>query len=370
MTATLNKPIAPIVKVVDHFCNLRCKYCFFHTEDQFSPRVMRSGLLERIVEQFIAYGKEVGGVRFVWHGGEPLLAGLDFFEEIICLQSKYNVFNCDIHNSVQTNGTLITEQWAEWFAKHNFGVGVSIDGSPKIHNSLRVNAGGGESWSAAIRGFHLLQKHGIDPGVLMVIHSQNALLADEAVTSLRSQGVNKIGFNPYFECDVMRDHSFNNELFLSPDNYSLFLKTIIDLWLEFNEVDFVIREIDNFVAMLAGTPSDICNFSGSCGNFVNIGVDGDVYPCEQIPHSRETRFGNILEQSIVDILQSPNRKAFLNHVCHRPDKCVSCEISQNCNNGCTHHRVNGEYYYCSVRKDVYSYLKARIGDQIDLLRQG
>lgn len=362
------QPITPIIKVVGAYCNLKCHYCFFNTFSQSIPQVMELGVLEEVIKQFLQHSKSKRLIRFIWHGGEPLLAGLEFFQNIITFQEQYNIYDCPIRNSLQTNGTLVTKEWAEWFGQHNFHVGVSIDGSPQSHNLMRTNMGGGDTWYAAVRGFKLLKEYGNRSGVLMVVHAQNASLAKESIEALRHEGVDKIGFNPYFESDHNRNHSFNSNLFLTPQKRAIFLKDAVDMWLEADDSEFSIREIDDFIAMYAGVSTGSCVCNGSCGNFVNIDIDGSVYPCERIPQSASTYFGNIMTEHLADILQSSNRMKFLDRVAYRPDDCLTCEMHKYCNNGCTHHRVDGKYYFCETRKELNNYLKNKIGTQVTLLQ--
>lgn len=361
--------ITPIIKITGDYCNLRCRYCFYHTLDQQTPTVMPDTVLESLIEKVMAYGDPKIPAHFIWHGGEPLLAGIDVFQRIVEIEQRASdKYGREVRNSVQTNGVLIAEEWAKWFASHNFQVGVSIDGSQSIHDEVRVNAGGQGSWQVAIRGIKLLMRYGVKTGALMVVHGKNWWRAREAIEALREEGIQSIGFNPYFEPDIFRDHRKNREWFLTPERFAHFLKEAFEVWVEMDDATFRLREIDNFVAMVGRVVPSSCSFRGSCGNHISIHYNGDVYPCERIPRQPSLYFGNIVKQSLEEILLSEVRKRFLQRVEYWPEECVECPLEPYCNNGCTHHRVDGHYYYCSTRKEVFAYVKDKIGAQITFLK--
>lgn len=161
------KVVVPIIKVVGDFCNLRCRYCFYNTEDQLTSRIMSDELLDKFLEEYIRLF--TNDIMFIWHGGEPLLAGLSFFQKIVNLQTKYRKSHQIIKNNIQTNATLINDDWAKFFKAHNFRVGVSLDGDKKSHDFFRINNAGHGSFDQAIKGIEILRRYGIEPGIIQTI---------------------------------------------------------------------------------------------------------------------------------------------------------------------------------------------------------
>ncbi len=158
--------ITLIVKAIGAFCNLKCNYCFFHETEQAKPRIMQNEVLTKLIREYLEHSPTN---EFVWHGGEPLLAGIPFYQKALELQHQFASSGNKIVNSLQTNLTLVNRQWARFFREADFRIGVSIDGPKHVHNMHRVNTGGEGSFEAAIRGFEILREEGINPGCISVI---------------------------------------------------------------------------------------------------------------------------------------------------------------------------------------------------------
>lgn len=172
---TKNLYLTPIVKVVGNYCNNRCGYCFYHGLDQASHKRMSFELLESFMRQHVKLVP--GNLSFIWHGGEPLLAGLDFFQEVVRLQRLLVSQDRSVRNSVQTNGTLITDEWAVFFRENKFGVGVSLDGEVESHDRFRVTHTGRGTFNNTMRGIKILRKHGIKLSVIQTVTHANVCRA-------------------------------------------------------------------------------------------------------------------------------------------------------------------------------------------------
>lgn len=352
----------PIIKVVGDFCNLKCTYCFYNQRDQLSPHVMSSWLLEKFIKEYLQMFQ--GDVRFIWHGGEPLLAGIDFFQSVVRLQKVYADLSHQIKNTIQTNATLINDEWAEFFAHHQFGVGVSLDGSAESHNRFRKNTGGHDTFTAVRRGIEILREHGLRPGFIQTLTKSNLERTDEdfhffsEILGAENWGINHfLGVNEINKS--MRDQS------ITDGELSQFFKRYIDLWLEQDDSKLRIREIDNFLAGVVGKRPRNCTFNGTCTSYFCLEYDGRVYPCDRLSGRNDLLYGDLLRQSLQEILTSPTRQYYVREVNKVHPDCAVCEWQLVCHNGCTHHRkggISGKYYYCETRKFVFAYLRQKVSE--------
>ena len=355
--------VVPIMRVVGSFCNLRCKYCFFRREEQGSFERMSIQVLEKAITRVVRYNAAKGHsrVEFIWHGGEPLLAGKRFFREVVRIQSSFA--DIDFINGIQTNATLIDEDWAYFFATHRFQVGVSLDGLPLLHDRYRVNVGGKGSWGNAVRGYDLLRRAGIIPGIIVVVHAESIPFARRIVEFLYYElEARSIAFNPFFD----PQHPLN----VTPQAFQLFLQEVFEAWLEIGDPDFQIREVDEFLNISQGLRPRGCTFSGRCAHYVSIQPNGEVYACNRLPFAPSLRFGNVLHESLSAIFHSDNYQRFASNVNNPSPKCRRCSLLQMCHSGCTAHRLNGKYYYCEVRQEMPLWLKRRLGSVLESIIKG
>lgn len=355
--------VVPIMRIVGSFCNLRCKYCFFREDDQGTPEHMSVEVLKRAIEEVVKYNTSRGysTVEFIWHGGEPLLAGKDFFKEIITIQSAFP--NVEFVNGIQTNATLIDEDWARFFLEHRFQVGVSLDGLPILHDRYRVNVGGRGSWNEAIRGYESLRRVGLSPGIIVVVHAESIPLARDIVKYLYYDlEARNIAFNPFFDP--------RHPLGVTPLAFRSFLQEALEVWLEIGNPDFQIREVDEFLNLSQGIPPRGCTFNGKCFHHVSIQPNGDVYACNRLPFVPSLQFGNVLHESLTETFASRNYQQFVLDVMNFPQECRDCPLLQLCHNGCTAHRLRGKYYYCAVRREMPAWINQRLGVVLESIMKG
>lgn len=344
-------------KIVGDFCNIRCSYCRNRDFDRTDKAIMSVETLEK----FIAFLNTVPQslVRVSWHGGEPLLAGKDFFERIVQIEKRYPDKNW--RNSVQTNATLIDEGWVKFFVENDFHIGVSIDGNERIHNIDRINASGRGTYKNAMRGVDILRDNGIKPGVICTVTKKTVDFAEEIFFGLINSGFRWISFNAFY--NTASDS--NEDIYaLSDDDWFKFLSRVFELWIELNDPGIRVREIDAILAWTAGKSSQECSFRGSCHQWFAVDHFGEIYPCERF--GKSITFGNI--QKIEDfqgLLRSPPYQEWkaLGHIL--PEKCTSCKFLQMCHNGCRSHRVEqmGDvplYAYCNSRLRLYDYVQERL----------
>lgn len=359
LTAPL-KTMVPIIKVVGDFCNLRCRYCFYNTQDQSTPQRMDEELLEKFLSHYLELFP--GQLLFIWHGGEPLLAGLPFFKKIIELQERHRREGQTIRNAVQTNATLVDDMWAEFFKIHDFRVGVSVDGDKESHDRFRTNLGGRGSFNAVQRGVETLRQHGVHPGFIQTLTHSNTSHAREDFNFLANiLGAKSWGVNEYLDVEGVNRAMLGQTI--SNEELTAFLKTYVDCWLEQDDAGLKIREIENFLAGVFGKRAPGCTFNGTCTSFFCLEYDGRIYPCDRLSNREDLLFGNLTEASLLEILNGSERLAYAEGVNRIHPDCAVCEWQAACHSGCTHHRVggiSGKYYYCETRKTIFAYLKKKV----------
>jgi uncharacterized protein len=321
---------------------------------------MEDSLLEKLIAEYMSIFSN--RIAFVWHGGEPLLAGMPFFQRIIDLQKKYLRQGQIIRNSIQTNGTLINDKWAKFFKKYNFRIGVSLDGNEEAHNRFRKTKTKSSSFKSVIEGIKILRKNDIEPGIIQTVTKSN-LKQSEKISHffIRELNLKGWGINPYL--DVTNTNSKMRGESITSDEFYRFLKEIIDLWLEIDDPDLCIREIENVAAGVMGKQTLNCSYNGCCTGFFCVDYNGVVYPCDRFTDHPEYQFGNLYTQSLQDILNSEERLHYASAVNSRSAECADCQWLTACHNGCTHHRlgnVSEKYYYCESRKKIFSYIKGII----------
>jgi len=368
MTTTIEKNSAvgtrlvPIIKTVGVACNLKCRYCWFNPLDQSKVERMPDPLLEKLIRDY-AEADRSGSYQFIWHGGEPLMAGLGFFRRAVELQGQF--MPCArIKNVIQTNGTMLTPPWTEFFLEHGFKVGVSLDGPKHFHDAFRVTPRGAGSHDRIMANLVKARAQGLKFSVIATINALNVNSPDEIFDFLVESGITSFGFNMVFERDgdgQPAPYSVTNE------QYAAFQCRIFDRWLERDDRRIRIRHIDSIIQGMAGLPIRSCIYAGTCHRFVNIGSNGDVYPCERLTTAE--RLGNLYESSLAEMVTAAPYARHRQSASELPTDCQACRYLRICRNGCTHHRVRGKLYFCEARKQVFSYIEAVIAPILSQLRQ-
>lgn len=352
----LGRSMTPIIKVVGDFCNLRCNYCFYNTLDQNTPHVMEASLLEKFLGEHLDLFP--GDAWFIWHGGEPTLAGLDFFRDVVRLQEKCRRPGQKIRNSIQTNAILINDDWASFFAENHFGVGVSIDGASASHDHHRRDAGGGASHSQVVRGVRKLQEHGINPAAIQTL-TRSALpnLSEDFEFFASVLQLRRWGLNTYLDLEYLNRGMLDQSI--SPDELTAYLLNYIDRWLCSGIPTLDVREVENALAGALGVKTRNCTYNGTCTAFYSLEYDGRVFPCDRLSERPSLLLGDLSTENLRTILTGPQRREYVARVNRIHSDCAECRWRHVCHNGCTAHRVggiDGKYYYCETRKAVFSRL--------------
>ncbi len=345
-------------KIVGDFCNLRCTYCRDRDFDQGGKRVMSQETLRSLISSLACLPQS--SQRIHWLGGEPTLAGLDFFKEVIRLQGDHPGKKWT--NTIQTNATLIDREWADFFSQCGFKVGVSIDGTSQTHDADRINLSGRGTYAKAIRGVLTLREAGIFPPVICVVTKRNAHLGAEMLRGLVESGFTSIAFNAFYNvASDLRQDPFA----VSDEAWTQFLKDIFEEWVQLDRPDVKVRELDSMIAWTRGRTDRSCTFRGSCSSWMLVDHDGMIYPCERL--GRSACFGNVVSvSSFAEVLESHEHQAFTSQTLWVPSKCEVCSMKNFCHNGCVAHRINDgdtspHYAYCGSRLAFYGYLSERIG---------
>lgn len=371
-----SKPLYVLAKPVGASCNLRCKYCYYleksHLYRNAPARVMSDELLERFVQEYIQ-AQTMSQVLFTWHGGEPLMRPLSFYRKAVALQEKY-AFGRQIDNTIQTNGTLLTDEWCEFFKEHNWLVGISIDGPQDFHDEYRRTASDKPSWQKVMRGIRLLRKHGVEWNAMAVVNDFNAGYPLEFYHFFKEMGAKYIQFAPVVE--RMAAHSDGRHLAtlvdqecpvadfsVSPAQWGDFLCAIFDEWVRHDVGQTYVEIFDCTLANWVGERPGICVYAKECGHAGVMEFNGDVYSCDHFVFP-EYKLGNIRDKTLVEMLYGEQQRQFscLKHA-SLPKQCRECEWEFACHGECPKNRfVNDRYgnpglnYLCSGYRHFYEHV--------------
>lgn len=313
-------------------------------------------------------------VKLIWHGGEPLVRGLDFYKTAVILQKELCAKNASlkIDNSIMTNGTLLNDEWIEFFKENGWHVGVSLDGSADIHNKYRVDAHGNGSFEKVIQNIEKLKKAGLSIGLIAVVTNNTV---ENSKPQELYEFLNSISNN--FEISPCWEASNNGtipEYVVDPNLFLDYAKTMFDLWWQDDNPRVKIRFFNTLVQGAIGGKPQSCSFNGTCSHFFAIDADGSVYPCGKFAGIPELLLGNIHETPINEILKGDTYQRYLEVANHIPEQCKSCEWYKSCHNGCTFERYvgNGEFTtispFCSIWKDAYEYVKTEANKTMETLK--
>lgn len=356
-------PINVLIKPASSACNMCCSYCFYqdvasHRESAFQG-MLSPDMLEGVVASAMAYAE--GSCTFLFQGGEPTLAGLDFYRRLIALEEKHVKPGVKVYHAIQTNGYALNEAWCAFFREHRFLVGVSLDGPADLHNLNRKDRVGKHTYNQVMRGISLLERFGVAYNILCVLTGRNARSIQRIYQFYRNQGFRWLQFIPCLE--PLGQTPGKEPYHLSVDEYGDFLIRIFDLWMDdLRQGKYVsIRHIDNWLQILMGGQPESCGMTGHCSIQFVVEGDGGVYPCDFYVLD-EYRLGTVGETSFVQMAQSPVAEHFLQTSCSVPESCNCCPYYVLCRNGCRRERVSSKNGYCSA---LYQFFSQRIGQLRD-----
>jgi uncharacterized protein len=313
----------PIAKPVGGRCNMHCSYCYFKQKKANCNGIKL--MSDKVLKTFIdSTCRDQQTVEIVWHGGEPLLVGIDFYRKVVEYESQWSDGTRKIFNSVQTNGVLVNKEWIDFFVKNKFGIGVSIDGPAVFHNKTRGQ------FQKIIRNMRTLQEAGILSGVICCVSSVNCNGAAKIFDFFAKEKINRIKF-----LQVQGRDSKGKLLAYSvdPKKYSDFLIQILEKWIELDNPNFEIREVQSLVNIMLGGDLRECMFSGECHKYFTVYPDGSVYGCDSLPKIESLKFGNISE-GLDSLEKSPNFAKFRERIEEIQLGCAKCPWFHVCKGGC------------------------------------
>lgn len=352
----MRRKIELLIKPVSYLCNLDCGYCFYKkTKSIYShPERMRDEVLEKLISSVMEYSNG-GHALFSWQGGEPLLAGIDFYKKVIELQIKYGKRGQIVSNTIQTNGILINEEWIEFFKKYRIFIGISVDGPPEIHNFYRKYPSGKGSFNDVIKKINLLRKGNVEFNILSTIGEETAKYPEKIFEFFVSKGLYFLQFIPA----VDRKRGKMSKFSITPKNYGHFLCRIFDKWWNNGNPFVSIRFFDNILEILSGITPNSCTLKKRCGEYLVIEHNGDVYPCDFFVN-KDFKLGNIFENSFEELVSYATENfGKLKEI--SPEECKKCEWNFICNNGCLWFRwvKNGDIlksdYLCPAYRKFFQY---------------
>ena len=352
------KPLYVMLKPAGAHCNLACKYCYYLEKNKLYPTAQRHLMSDEILEQFTREyieAQTMSQVLFTWHGGEPLLRSIDFYRKALSLQQKY-AGGRRIDNVIQTNGTLLTDEWCEFFAQNHWLVGISIDGPQPDHDHYRLTAAGKPSWKKVMQGIKLLKKHGVEWNAMAVVNAYNANHPLEFYRFFKENGCQFLQFTPIVERLTRHEDgrtlaslADKNEIPLSeasvtPEQWGYFLCAIFDEWVRKDVGKIFVEIFDCTLANWMGISPGICAYSKECGHAGVMEHNGDVYSCDHFVFP-EYKLGNIRDHSLIDMLYGEQQQEF-SHLKHSslPRQCKECDMEFACHGECPKNRFMKDKY--------------------------
>lgn len=334
-------------------CNLACKYCYYLEKKNLYKEadrrfVMSDDMLERFIKMYIE-SQSMPQILFSWHGGETMMRPLSFYKKVIELQKRYGQ-GLVIDNSIQTNGTLLTDEWCRFFKDNNWLVGVSVDGPQEFHDEYRRNNMGAPSFHKVMRGINLLKKHGVEWNALAVVNDFNADYPLDFYNFFKEIECRYIQFTPIVERIIRHDDGRNlaspadapdaplADFSVSPEQWGEFLCTIFDEWVKKDVGQYFIQLFDCTLANWAGVQPGVCSMARTCGHAGVMEFNGDVYSCDHFVFP-EYKLGNIREKTLVEMMYSERQQQFGADKYDRlPRQCKQCRYLFACNGECPKNR--------------------------------
>lgn len=352
------KPLYVMLKPAGAHCNLACKYCYYLEKNKLYPTAQRHLMSDEILEQFTREyieAQTMNQVLFTWHGGEPLLRSIDFYCKALSLQQKY-AGGRRIDNVIQTNGTLLTDEWCEFFAQNHWLVGISIDGPQPDHDHYRLTAAGKPSWKKVMQGIKLLKKHGVEWNAMAVVNAYNANHPLEFYRFFKENGCQFLQFTPIVERLTRHEDGRNlasladkdeislSEASVAPEQWGYFLCAIFDEWVRKDVGKIFVEIFDCTLANWMGISPGICAYSKECGHAGVMEHNGDVYSCDHFVFP-EYKLGNIRDHSLIDMLYGEQQQEFsrLKHS-SLPRQCKECDMEFACHGECPKNRFMKDKY--------------------------
>lgn len=336
MNTTL--PFSLSIKPVGAKCNLNCSYCYYLANLSDDTQPMSDEVLETMIKNHIdSQPKNSPQVDFIWHGGEPLLIGRDFYEKAFALQSRWSSGK-KVVNTFQTNGTLINKQWAKFFREHNVMVGISIDGPNLINDIGRIDRDGNSSFERTMRGFKHLNEHSVEFNTLTVINNRTYKHGAKIYQFLKESGSRYMQFQPCLDHELDRLSKYDWSL--TGEQWGVFLCDTFDAWGKDDIGDVFVQFFENSLMVLMGHPSQMCHHAPSCGQQLMMEANGEVFSCDHYSYDSHS-LGNVKQSALQALVQSETQVQFGQAKNKQLSlQCQQCDFLPLCQGGCPKYRLN------------------------------
>lgn len=371
------RPVYIMTKPAGALCNLACKYCYYLEKSKLytnNPRhVMSDELLERFTRDYIAM-QTSPNVLFTWHGGETLMRPISFYKKALELQKKY-AGGRNIDNSIQTNGTLITEEWARFFKENHFLVGVSIDGPQEFHDEYRKTRTGKPSFLQVMKGIQWLNRYGVEWNAMAVVNDFNGDYPLDFYHFFKEIGCHYIQFTPVVEryyrhpdgrmlaSPIDGAVAELTDFSVSPEQWGKFLCTLFDEWVRNDVGEYFVQIFDSTLAGWMGVPPSLCSMGETCGHAGVMEFNGDVYACDHYVFP-EFKLGNIYQDTLTNMMCSERQMRFGNN---KRDlltrQCRECDFLFACHGECPRNRFaqsrdgeDGQNYLCAGYYEYFQHV--------------
>jgi uncharacterized protein len=385
----LTKPVGPI-------CNLDCKYCFYLEKEKLYPGENQWRMSDEVLEKYIfdyIHSQSAPEINFAWQGGEPTLLGVEFFRKAVALQKKF-ADGKTIFNAIQTNGTLLDDEWCEFLVANKFLVGLSIDGPRELHDQFRVDKNQKPTFDKVMRGLEFLKKHKVEFNTLTVVNRENSRQPLEVYHFLKSIGSEFLQFIPLVERAATSEMKTAGYDFAAPplpgekknlsvvtpwsveaEQYGNFLCAIFDEWVYHNVGKTFVQLFDVALGNWMGLGSSLCVFAEKCGVALAIEHNGDLYSCDHYVYPRH-KLGNVMNQNLGAMVNSPQQLKFGNDKLDSlPKFCRECEVRFACNGECPKHRFiqtpdgeDGLNFLCAAYKKFFKHIDPHMKTMARLLQ--
>ncbi|NLE35931.1 MAG: anaerobic sulfatase maturase [Bacteroidales bacterium] len=359
------------VKPVGASCNLRCSYCYYLGHSQPKGASLGKRMSDEVLETYIKQhinAASGGQVFFSWHGGEPTLAGIDFYRRAVELEKRHAPAGCRIVNGMQTNATLIDEQWGRFLKEEGFYVGVSLDGPERFHDSNRFRADGSGTFSEVMRGLEILRVQSVPHEILCLVNDENVHAPLDVYRFFRNLGAQYITFLPLVE-RISRDTSGVTERSVGALDFGMFLAAVFDEWVTEDIGNIKIQIFEEAVRTAFNQEHTLCIFKEMCGAVPVVEMTGDFYACDHFVNE-EHRIGNIMNRSLGSLLDDPRQLAFGEaKKTTMPRYCLDCQVLDMCNGECPKNRFittpdgeSGLNYLCEGYRYFFNHCRPFINE--------
>jgi uncharacterized protein len=358
-------------KPVGSICNLDCHYCYYLKKERLYPKGESFRMPDNILEEYIVQHIDASPetvIRFSWHGGEPTVLGLDYFRKIVALQRKHQPPNQRIANGIQTNGTLLDEEWCRFFAAEGFAVGLSLDGDREMHDQYRVTKDQKPTHEQTMLGYRLLQKHRVYTDILCVVSAYNVQFPHQVYRFFKQINAQYISFLPLVEPQLDAEGSVN-PISVPAEAWGVFLCTIFDEWRDQDIGQIKVQIFEEAARTAFNQEHSLCIFRPTCGDIPVVEHNGDFYSCDHFVDV-EHYLGNIKETPLVELLESPAQRAFGKAKLETlPRYCQHCRVRAMCNGECPKNRFlktpdeePGLNYLCAGYKRFFTHCQPFVSE--------